>query len=44
MYLTKGSGHGNDTVVTDGDLVRGNILNLDIKEDAMVIIIKEQVR
>ncbi len=42
MYLTKGSGNGNDTAVADGDLVRGERLMLDIKEDAMVIIITEQ--
>lgn len=42
MYLTKGSGFGNGEAIVDGDLVRGDALNLEIKEDAMVIIIKEK--
>ena len=42
LYLTKGSGFIDGQVVSDGDLLRGESLILDIKEDSMFIIIKEK--
>lgn len=42
MYLTKGSGIANGQTIEAGDLLRGDDLKLQINEDAMVIIVKEQ--
>jgi redox-sensitive bicupin YhaK (pirin superfamily) len=41
MYITKGSGFANGEMITEGDLVKGDSLQLDIKEDTMIILIKE---
>lgn len=43
MYITKGGGFANGGTIVEGDLVQGDSLRLDIKEDAMLIIIKEAI-
>ncbi len=43
MYLIKGAGLASGETIGEGDLVRGESLRLDIKEDAMVIIIKAAI-